>query len=119
MQTAAQLYRTRVLKGAVPEAHHYPRMLCNQHCKTHIFLKDGIPYDQTTGLKHDCIMTRIAKMFYAHYNMIPIPRVKEAHLSTLQFVLDHQEEYNRKWNIAFDKWKKTGKVPMSYEVDNY
>lgn len=119
MQTADQLYRTRVLKGAVSEAHHYPRMLCNQHCKTHIYIKDAMPYDQATGLKHDCIMTRIAKMFIGHYKMIRIERVREHNIGGIMGALSDAELWCAKWDIAFNKWKKTGKVPMSHEVDNY
>ena len=120
MQTAQELYRrTRLITGAVPEASQYPRDLCNQHCKTHIFLKDGIPYDQSDGERHDCIMTRIAKMFLAHYNMIRIKQIRDADLATINDVLMHQEEWNRKWARAFDDWKMTGKVPTSKEVDEY
>ena len=119
MESAQQLFRTRLLKGAVAEAANYPKMLCNQHCKTHIFIKNGMPYDQLTGERHDCIMTRIAKMFIAHYNMIRISQIKDCRLGFLSEILSHQEEWNRKWNLAFEDWKKSGRVPKSKEVEQY
>ena len=109
LQSAHQLLRYRIIKGAVPEVKDYSRNLCNQHCKTHLYFKNGIPYDQATGFRHDCIMTRIAKMFIAHYNMIRISQVRDADLCTINDVLTHQEEWNRKWDLAFNDWKVSEK----------
>lgn len=119
MQTTEQLHRSRLLKTAVIEAAQYPRALCNQHCKTHLYFKDGIPYEQLTGSKHDCIMTRIAKMFIGYYNMIRIERVREAPVGGAELVLRQAEEWNSKWRMAFDKWKATGIVPTTEEVEAY
>ena len=123
MQTAQELYnsssRWRLIRGAVEEAKDYPRALCNQNCKTHLYFKDHIPYEQLTGKKHDCIMTRIAKMFIGHYQMIAINKVKRADMASLPLVLENAEEWCRKWSLAFDDWKKSGKVPSSEEVEGY
>lgn len=119
MQTASQLYKGRLLKGAVPEAAQYPRALCNQHCKTHLYFKNGVPYDQATGKQHDCIMTRIAKMFIGHYRMIKIARIVDSPMIDLPQVIASAEEFCRKWSLAFDKWKATGIVPTSEEVEGY
>lgn len=118
-QNVQQMYRSRVLRGAVEEAKINPRMLCNQHCKTHLYLKHGIPYDQLTGERHDCIMTRIALMFEGHYDMIRIGNVKNATMQNLPNIIAFQERYNKRWEMAFQNWKRTGIVPLTKEVDEY
>src|SRR5262245_6185841 len=119
IQNAEEMYRSRVLKGAVEEAKISPRMLCNQHCKTHLYIKHGIPHEQLTGERHDCIMTRIALMFEGHYNMIPISNIKRNTIETLSIVIQSQEQRNKRWEMAFQKWKSTGVVPTTKEVDEY
>jgi hypothetical protein len=108
-----------MIRGAVTEADRYPRDLCNQHCKTHIYIKEGRIYDQATGELHDCVMTRIAKMFEGHYNMIPIDRIVKATALELPEIMEIQESYNKRWALAFDKWKETGIVPKTKEVAQY
>ena len=119
IQTADRLWRTRLIRSAVPEADRYPRDLCNQHCKTHVYIKEGRIYDQATGELHDCVMTRMAKMFEGYYNMISINRIAKATALELPEIIRRQDDYNKRWSIAFDKWKETGIVPKTKEVAQY
>ena len=118
-QNAQKMYEGRLLKGAVPEAANARRFLCNQHCGTHLFDLYGVPHEQLTGEKHDCPTTRLAKMWTAHLNMIMISRVRAATIQTLEDVLANQEKWNKRWNIAWEKWKKTGKIPRTKEVEGW
>lgn len=119
MQTANELYKGRLLKGAVPEAANYPKALCNQQCKVHVYIKEGLPYDQSSGLKHDCYHVRIAKMFIGHYGMIRMDQIHGAILMDIEGIVKRQRDWCRKWALAFDNWKETGKVPTSEEVEGY
>jgi hypothetical protein len=119
MQTAQQIFRNRLLKTAVEEAARYPRALCNQHCKTHLYFKDGIPYEQLTGEKHDCIMTRIAKMFIGHYGMVRLEYIKDRNVYGILSAIENAEKFCARWSQAFDNWKATGRVPTTEEVEAY
>ena len=118
MQSAAQLMKTRVLKNAVPEAANYPRALCNQGCKTHLYFKDGIPYEQVSGLKHECPIIAKAWGLIAKYNMVQIRTIEpfiqkveehiietQSYLRNLKQQLAFQEAQNQRKAAVFDEKK--------------
>lgn len=121
----------RLLVSAIPEAIKFRRDVCNQTCGTHLYFKNGIPYEQETGEQHDCRITRIVKMFKAHFNEIPIYKIRDILLAmqidipprvfdTLMNVLDSEEKKNKPWAIAWDGWKSSnGKIiPRSKDVES-
>ena len=118
-QNVEDMYRGRVLKTAVAEAASYYRALCNQHCGTHIYIKNGIPYDQLTGEKHDCPMTRIGKMWTAHLGMIQMDRIESAPMNEIPAIIERQKNWNRKWDQAWYQWKETGIIPRTKEVESW
>ena len=118
MQSAAELMKSRILKNAVPEAANYPRATCNQGCHVHLYFKDGIPYEQVSGLKHECPIIAKAWGLIAKYNMVQIrtiepflQRVEEhigetqRYLKELKMQLAFQESQNQKKAAKFDEKK--------------
>lgn len=53
-------------------------ILCNQGCKTHIYFKNGVPYNVSDNEPHEktCQSLKIGKYWGGYYNTIPIDRIK-------------------------------------------
>jgi hypothetical protein len=119
MQTADRLYKTRLLKGAVPEAAKYLRMICNQGCHTHLYFKDGIPYEQLTGGRHQCPIIEKAWGLVSTYNMIGIDGLRSnianiesflvhfhGSINDIKSKLDHFESLNKQRAAKFKAQKQ-------------
>lgn len=53
-------------------------VLCNQGCHTHVFFKNGRPYNVLDEQPHKCPMLEMAKMWGGRYNTIPMSYIKDA-----------------------------------------
>ena len=109
-------------------------ILCNQGCHTHIYIKNGRPYNVLDNKPHDCPMLKMAKLWGGRYNTIPMGYIKEAifvvyseisnanisrniddilkafRLSNerLQYIIDRmetQEKQNTEWSNELDDYK--------------
>jgi hypothetical protein len=110
-------------------------MLCNQGCHTHIYLKNGAPYNVLDNEPHKCPMLEIAKLWGGRYNTIPMNiiknRIKQVfdnsrfaansrniddilkalrttvdNLQYVMFKMEEQEEQNTVWSNNLDAYKK-------------
>lgn len=109
--------KCRLLKAAVPEAIKYRRAICNQGCRTHIYIKDGIPHDQSTGKYHECPVITIALMIEGYYDMIRISSIENASPEDIPHIIAEQKKKNILYKAAWFYWKRTKIVPKIRDID--
>jgi hypothetical protein len=51
-------------------------MLCNQRCKTRVYIKDGVIYNAMNDEVHKCPISQRAREFEGYFNMMQIDTVK-------------------------------------------
>ena len=109
--------KCRLLKGAVPEAKKYRRAVCNQGCRRHLYFKNRLPYEQMTGLYHECPVITIALMIEGYYDMIRISDIEKARPEDLPYIIAEKKKKNLLYKAAWFYWKRTKIVPKIKDIE--